>query len=217
MSRGVRIWKCYEFLPNQCFANIPKVTRVNVPLTVLIVYRVPLCHKKTNRVSVFCMSHSSRAKSRSSVLEVVELTLSCYLTRSHSFGGGRGCCWRSRKCKKWEVRIGRVAVPGARRVAMRRSRWMRCFKNKEKAELAVKRGGGRRCWWPLGKGRDGGAAGGCGFCCRRPRGGAAGAPLPAASAASAAGRAPLRRRHGMLRDCGFVKALVVCCGSVDVR
>lgn len=98
VSQGVRIWKCYEFLPNQCFANIPKVTRVNVPLTVLIVYRVPLWYKKTNQVSVFCMSHSSCAKSCSNVLEVVELTLSWCLKYAEPWvQRGRGSWCRSSK------------------------------------------------------------------------------------------------------------------------
>lgn len=81
-----KLWKCYEFLPNQCFVNIPKVTRVNVPLTVLIVYHVPLWYKKTNRVSILRVSHTSCTKNCLNELEVFQLTLSCSLKYIESWG-----------------------------------------------------------------------------------------------------------------------------------
>lgn len=107
-----KLWKCYEFLPNQCFVNIPKVTRVNVPLTVLIVYHVPLWYKKINWVSIFCVSHSSCTKNCLNMLEVFQLTLSCSLKYPESWrrrGKGRGLV-PTRENLLWKACIWRVTV-----------------------------------------------------------------------------------------------------------
>lgn len=107
-----KLWKCYEFLPNQCFVNIPKVTRVNVPLTVLIVYHVPLWYKKINWVSIFCVSHSSCTKNCLNMLEVFQLTLSCSLKHPVSWcrrGKGRGLV-PTRENLLWKACIWRVTV-----------------------------------------------------------------------------------------------------------
>lgn len=116
-----KLWKCYEFLPNQCFVNIPKVTRVNVPLTVLIVYHVPLWYKKTNQVSIFCVTHSSCTKNCLNVLEVFQLTLSCSLKYTESWGRGwRGWGWRGSSCSSREKLQGKVCIEGLRHLSCRR-------------------------------------------------------------------------------------------------